>query len=209
MAKSAGGFLTLAAVKEKGFDPRDYRYLCLGAHYRSQLQFSWEALEAAASGRRGLAERLVRLREEELSAAAPGGQVPRAPRGAGPAVEQPAGLEAGPEQTHLQAFRAELADDLNSPRGLAVLWGLLRDSSLPPDSKMRGALAMDRILGLGLETAGGAPGELEAEEQALLEERTRARRARDWARADALRRELAQRGVQVEDTPGGVRWKKL
>jgi cysteinyl-tRNA synthetase len=187
MAKSAGGFLTLAALKEKGFDPLDYRYLCLGAHYRSQLQFSWEALEAAAGGRRGLAERLARLREET---GLPGAQ-------------------PGPEQEHLRAFLQEMADDLNSPRGLAVLWGLLRDPGLPPASKLRGALSMDRILGLGLETAGGARGELTAEEQAMLEERTRARQAKDWVRADVLRQELARRGVQVEDTPGGVRWKKL
>jgi cysteinyl-tRNA synthetase len=186
MAKSAGGFLTLTTLKEKGFDPLDYRYLCLGAHYRSQLQFSYEALEAARSGRRGLEERLAKLREE-------------APLGA-----------PGPEQRHVQAFLAELADDLNSPRGLAVLWGLLRDPGLPAAARLRGALAMDRVLGLGLEAAGDKGGrELEAEEQALLEERSRARRTRDWARADALRRELAGRGIQVEDTPEGVRWKKL
>ncbi len=207
MAKSAGGFLTLGALKEKGFDPLDYRCLCLGAHYRSQLQFSWEGLEAAASGRRGLVERLARLREEA------GEESPGAAQTTRPATEQPpggpAGSEAGPEQDHVRAFLAELADDLNSPRGLAVLWGLLRDSGLPPASRLRGALAMDRVLGLGLEAAREAPGALAPEEQALLEERSRARQVRDWVRADSLRQELARRGVQVEDTPVGVRWKKL
>jgi len=198
MAKSAGGFLTLASLKEKGFDPLDYRYLCLGAHYRSQLQFSWEALEAAASGRRGLEERLARLREE----------VPLAELGAEPGARS--GAQPGAEGDHVQAFLAEMADDLNSPRGLAVLWGLVRDTGLPPAARLRGALAMDRILGLGLEAAGARDaGTLGSEEQALLEERSRARQARDWARADSLRRELAGRGIQVEDTPGGVRWKKL
>ena len=191
MAKSTGGFLTLASLREKGFEPLDYRYLCLGAHYRSQLQFSYEALEAARSGRRGLEERLARLREE-----LPAGQEP--------------GAEPDAEREHVQAFFNEMADDLNSPRGLAVLWGLLRDSSLPPAARLRGALAMDRILGLGLEAAGARKAKaLDPEEQALLEERDRARQARDWARADSLRRELARRGIQVEDTPGGVRWKKL
>jgi cysteinyl-tRNA synthetase len=201
MAKSAGGFLTLAAVREKGFEPLDYRYLCLGAHYRSQLQFSWEALEAAASGRRGLRERLGRLRAEATAAELSG---PDSGAGAKP------GTEAGPEREHVQAFRDELADDLNSPRGLAALWGLLRDAGLPPAAKVRGALAMDRILGLGLESVEPAREEpLDEEGRALLEERARARGARDWARADALRRELARRGIQVEDTPDGVRWKKL
>jgi cysteinyl-tRNA synthetase len=113
MAKSAGGFLTLASLKEKGFDPLDYRYLCLSAHYRSQLQFSWEALEAAASGRRGLEERLARLREE----------VPLAEPGAQP----------GAEGDHVQAFLAEMADDLNSPRtGRAVGPGARRRLRLRP-----------------------------------------------------------------------------
>jgi cysteinyl-tRNA synthetase len=195
MAKSAGSVLTLASLREKGFDPLDYRYLCLSAHYRSQLQFSWEALEAAANGRRGLEERLARLREE----------VPL--EGAG---ETAGGAQPGAEGGRVQAFLAEMADDLNSPRGLAVLWGLVRDTGLPPAARLSGALAMDRILGLGLEAVGAREaGTLGSEEQALLEERTRARQARDWARADSLRRKLAERGIQVEDTPGGVRWKKL
>jgi cysteinyl-tRNA synthetase len=198
MAKSAGSFLTLASLREKGFDPLDYRYLCLGAHYRSQLQFSWEALAAAASGRRGLQERLARLREEASSGTA------------GNAGGEETETGPGAERDQVQAFLAEMADDLNSPRGLAVLWGLLREAGLPPAARLRGALAMDRILGLGLEAAGARDaGTLGAEEQALLEERSRARQDRDWARADSLRRELAQRGIQVEDTPGGVRWKKL
>jgi cysteinyl-tRNA synthetase len=208
MAKSAGGFLTLASIKEKGFDPLDYRYLCLGAHYRTQLQFSWEALEAAASGRRGLMERLARLREE---AGLPGAESAGAAQGqqASPESGAKPGAQSGPEREHVQAFLQEMSDDLNSPRGLAVLWGLLRDAGLAAAPKLRGALAMDRILGLGLEAAGEARRALEPEEQALLEERARARQAKDWARADALRRELTRRGVQVEDTPQGVRWKKL
>jgi cysteinyl-tRNA synthetase len=193
MAKSAGGFLTLDSLRKKGFDPLDYRYLCLGAHYRSQLQFSWEALEAAASGRQGLKERLGRLREE-----VPGGTAGN-PEG---------GAEPGAERDRVQAFLEEMADDLNSPRALAVLWGLLRDAGLPAAAKVRGALAMDRVLGLGLAAVEAAREEpLDEEARALLEERGRARGARDWARADALRQELARRGIQVEDTPGGVRWK--
>ncbi len=190
MAKSSGGFLTLGSLKEKGFEPLDYRYLCLGAHYRSQLQFSYEALEAARSGRRALQERLGRL----LAEAGPG----------------EADQEPGPEREYVQAFLGELGEDLNSPRGLAALQNLLRDAGLPPAARVRGALAMNRILGLSLEAV-EAPREepLDPEAQALVEERARARHNREWARADALREELAHRGIQVEDTPDGVRWKKL
>jgi len=189
MAKSAGGFLTLAAVMERGFDPMDYRYFCLNAHYRSQLAFSWEALEAARSARGNLTERLAQLEAESAAEA---------------------GAEEGPEREHLQAFIEELSMDLNAPRGLAVLWGLLKEARLSPASRVRGALAMDRILGLKLDqvrSAGQEP--LSEEARVLLEERSRARADRDWARADALREKLRSLGYQLEDTPQGVRWKKL
>ena len=192
MAKSAGGFLTLATLREKGFDPLDYRFLCLGAHYRSQLQFSFEALQAARSGRQALMERVGRLRAEAAAG--------------GPSEAAGEGLE--PDQ--VQAFVRELCEDLNAPRGLAVLQNLLRDPALPAAAKLRGALAVDRILGLGLETARlKVEGPLEEEVGALVEERARARAAKDWARADALRKQIESRGILLEDTPGGVRWKKV
>jgi cysteinyl-tRNA synthetase len=192
MAKSAGGFLTLATLRQKGFDPLDYRFLCLGAHYRSQLQFSFEALEAARSGRQALMERIGRLRAEAGDGDPGEGRGPK------------------PEGGHVQAFLRELSDDLNSPRGLAVLQSLLRDADLPPAARVRGALAMDRVLGLGLEEAQPPVEEpLDEETKALIEERSRARAAKDWSRADALRQEVARRGVLLEDTPAGVRWKKV
>ena len=62
MAKSSGNFLTINSLVEMGYDPLDYRYFCLGAHYRSQLQFSFKALDAARSGRRNLIDRITRLK---------------------------------------------------------------------------------------------------------------------------------------------------
>jgi cysteinyl-tRNA synthetase len=189
MAKSAGGFLTLPTLLERGFDPLDYRYFCLNAHYRSQLAFSWEALEGARSARGNLTERLAQLLAE-----------------AGPAVQGP----GGPEGEYLRSFAENLGSDLNAPKGLADLWGLLKDERLAPADRVRGALAMDRVLGLRLgevQPAGREP--LEEEARALIEERGRARAAKDWARADALRQELRRLGILVEDTPDGVRWKKL
>jgi cysteinyl-tRNA synthetase len=189
MAKSAGGFLTLAALVERGFDPLDYRYFCLTAHYRSQLAFSWEALEAARSARRNLTERLAQLLAE-----------------AGPALPQ----DGGPEGDYLRSFTDDLAADLNAPKGLADLWGLLRDTRLSPAARVRAARTMDRILGLRLDQVQPARMEpLGEEARALVEERSQARAARDWARADELREKLRRLGILVEDTPEGVRWKKL
>jgi cysteinyl-tRNA synthetase len=189
MAKSAGGFLTLASLMDRGFDPLDYRYFCLNAHYRSQLAFSWEALEAARSARRNLTERLAQLLAEAGSAVPP---------------------EGGPEEDYLRSFTDDLSADLNAPKGLADLWGLLRDSRLAPAARVRAARAMDRILGLRLDTVQAArPEALDEEARALIEERSMARAARDWARADELRQKLRGLGILVEDTPEGVRWKKL
>ena len=76
MAKSSGNFITLATLTEKGYDPLDYRYFCLGAHYRTQLAFSWESLDAARTGRQGVVDKIV-----QLKAQAPGGRCsPRARR---------------------------------------------------------------------------------------------------------------------------------
>jgi cysteinyl-tRNA synthetase len=189
MAKSAGGFLTLATLVERGLDPLDYRYFCLNAHYRSQLAFGWEALEAARSARGNLRERLAQLLAE-----------------ADPTARE----DGGPELDYLQAFTENLSADLNVPKGLADLWGLLKDARLAPSARVRGALVMDRLLGLGLgEVAPAIQEPLEEGARALIEERSRARAARDWVLADQLREKLRSLGILVEDTPDGVRWKKL
>jgi cysteinyl-tRNA synthetase len=182
MAKSAGNFVTLQALVDRGFDPLDYRAFLLGAHYRSPLAFTWEALEAARTGRRGLLDRVVQLRAE-----APGG--PAAPGAAAAA--------------RLAAFAAHAADDLNMPRCLAELWTLLRDSSLPAGDRLGAALDMDGILGLGLAEARAGDVVLDDETQRLLAEREEARRARDFRRADELRAVLRGRGFEVQDGPAG------
>ena len=200
MAKSAGNFLTLAALRERGFDALDYRYFCLGAHYRSPLQFSFEALEAARNARGNLVERVARLREE--ADREPGGD-PAARKAArqtsrGPALE---GFTA--------SFRESLAADLNLPMALAVLWGLLKSEDLCAADKLTGIEEMDRVLGLALERVQAPQAlPLDSELEALIAARAEARTNKDFARADAIRRELGRRGVILEDTPQGVRWRR-
>ncbi len=193
MAKSTGKFLTLGSLREQGYDPLDYRYLCLGAHYRSQLQFSLEALDGARAGRRNLVERIVRLREadEQVNPAAPGSI-------AGKAAES------------LEAFKSALADDLNMPRALAVLWDLLKDETVSPQQRLGAVGVMDRVIGLDL--AAVEPQALDpklvSEIEALVGERQQARDRKDYARADEIREELRRKGIILEDTPEGVRWRK-
>jgi cysteinyl-tRNA synthetase len=176
--------VTLATLTERGCDPLDYRCFLLGAHYRSPLAFSWDALEAARTGRRGLLDRVLQLRAES-----PGG----------PAETTAAAAE------RLAAFEGHAADDLNMPRCLAELWALVRDTAIPAPQRLGAALRMDDILGLGLAEAKAEEIKLDEATQRLLLEREQARRDRNFKRADELRTFLKERGIEVQDGPEGTK----
>jgi cysteinyl-tRNA synthetase len=193
MAKSVGNFLTLRGIVDNGYDALDYRYFCLGAHYRSPLQFSFEALDAARGGRRNIIERILRLREENphLEAVLPGNI-------------------AGKAADLLRGFRGALEQDLNIPKALVPLWELIKDESIAPEQKLAAVSEMDRVLGLDI--ASIEPEELvpqlKSEVEALIAERQQARRSKDFGRADEIRDRLRRMGIILEDTLEGVRWKK-
>jgi len=178
MAKSSGGFIRLQDLIEKGFDPLDYRYLCFTAHYRKQLDFSWDALAAAQTSRRRLKQAAETLAEVE-------------PR----------------DQLNFNAkFKMNLSDDLNVPGALAALWEIMKDDS--PREERRAALdTVEDVLALGLFSQ--VPEQaLSPELQTIIDNRAEARKKKDFAAADALRHQLAQHGILVEDTPQGQRWKR-
>ena len=179
MAKSAGNFLTLSSLTEKGYYPLDFRYFCLGAHYRTQLVFTFEGLDAARTSRRGLMERIAQLKAE----------APQEP--SGKALE------------YLEDFETHLADDLNMPRCLADLWTLLRDAEVPASQKLWLALRMDRVFDLDLASATEEELHLDEETKALLEERRQARKAGNYKRSDEIRAHLRERGIDVQDGPQG------
>jgi len=197
MSKSAGGFLTLQTLIDSGYDPLDYRYLLLGAHYRSQLQFSFPAMDGAKSARRSLGEKTRALAAQAASCKA-----------------EAVGTEAASAK-YLESFNKALEDDLSTPRALAELWGLLRDSSLNPKDALAAALDMDGVLALGLaEEAASRPksGNLSAEEENFIkksiEERNEAKKAKDFKRADEIRNMLKDRGIILEDSPSGTAWRR-
>jgi cysteinyl-tRNA synthetase len=118
------------------------------------------------------------------------------------------------------AFDKVLEDDLNTPRALAELWGLLRDNSIEPQAALAAALDMDRVLGLGLESqlAVAQSGKdahstedegLVREIEAIIAERAAAKQAKDFAKADQLRQSLKDRGILLEDGPDGTKWRKM
>ena len=180
MAKSAGEFLRIAFLVERGYDPLAYRYLCLTAHYRGQLNFTWDALDSAATA-------LDRMRNGVYAV-----------REAG---------EAPPDPALDGRFTNEINDDLNAPRALAVAWEALR-GDLPPAIKRATLLKFDRIFGLGL--AEWVPRQETAPDAvtALAEARLAARRAKNWPEADRLRTLLHAAGWEMEDAPNGYALKR-
>lgn len=184
MSKSAGDFLTLQGVKDRGFKPLHYRYLCLGAHYRSELFFSWEALDGA---RRSLENLYNRIVSWKLSAP------PQAPSGEETSVKE-----------YQTAFWRALADDLNAPVALSVLWAVAKDTVLGARTKLALVEEFDLILGLDLPQA--TRPELTSDLMELIRQRQHARESGEWGRADELRNRLAQHGVMVKDTNQGPEW---
>ncbi len=186
MSKSSGEFLTLQFLVDKGYDPLDYRFFCFGAHYRSPLTFTWDALDAARNARRNLNERVL-----EWKAAGGTSEL-----GTASAV-------------HRAAWQEALENDLSTPQALAALWALAKDSGIEPAEKLGAVLWMDRVLGLGLadlEVRAADP--IPAGVTSLAAARADARRAKDWSRSDAIRDELKALGWSVEDSAAGPILKK-
>ncbi len=184
MSKSAGEFLTVSTLPEKGYDPLAYRYYCLLTHYRKQLEFTWEGVEAAARGLDGLRALASKVKAEAA--------------GPVPAVDREAG--------YFKDFTEALADDVNMPAALAVLWETLKDNSVPAPARLAFAQAAEEVTALDIFRTEAA-GELPAEAAALIKEREAARKARDFKKSDELRKALSDLGVLIEDSPSGTKWK--
>ncbi|HAK45967.1 MAG TPA: cysteine--tRNA ligase [Spirochaeta sp.] len=188
MAKSAGNFFTLQTLIDEGYDPLDYRYFCLGGHYRSQLIFNFESLDAARNARSNLALKVADLKAE-----------------AEPAPKAKLDVRAA---AILKKFNAGLLNDLNAPKALAELWQLMKDKEISAGDKLGTVLEMDRVLGLKLEEVEASSAELTDEEYAVVKEREQARSDKDWAKADELRGKLLEMGIEIKDTAEGTECKK-
>jgi cysteinyl-tRNA synthetase len=173
MSKSDGSFIRLDSLLERGVDPLAYRYLVLTAHYRSKLVFSWTALEGAQTA-------LGRLRRAYFEL--PGGSTP--------------------DPVYRERMLAELNDDLNTPRALALAWEVLK--SALPGSVQKATLGwLDEALGLGLDVWQPEERALPDAVHALMEARQLARLEERWADADALRAKINVAGFRVRDTATG------
>ena len=181
MAKSGESFLILNTLIKKGFDPLDYRYLIVTAHYRAKITFSWKALEGAARARKNLTALLEKSYQE--------------PR------RSPTAQEKKRAAGHEKKFRSAIADDLNTPQALAEVWAVAK-GTLPARTKKKLIKTFDAVLGLKLGdiTKEAIPEKI----QRLVDTRELSRDRKQFTHADDLRKQIEALGYTVEDTSWGA-----
>ena len=217
MAKSEGGFLTLSTVLDNGIHPLAYRLFTLTAAYRSQLEFSWDALVAARAQLRRLLLRIAELKAKAGSTEWLG-TLAEAKYSKGASLSYLRAEIEGPlskaAQSWIDKLDAAVSDDLATPRALADLGELVETKQLAPEERLRLVASYDMVLGLELLTLEASELSVrpkaaaigEAEIEAAIAERLEARKAKDFAAADALRDALLAKGVALMDGPEGTTW---
>lgn len=178
MGKSNNNMFTVADVIEKGYSPLALRYFYMTAHYRTPINFTWGALQSADNAMKKLFTVLEGYKEDQ---------------------------DADVNEEYMKAFSEALAEDLNTPKALAVVWDMLK-SELPESTKLKTLLKFDNVLGLGLDSHIGL--EIPQKVLNLAVTRNEYRKAAIWDKADLVRREIESHGYLVEDLPTGYKLKR-
>jgi cysteinyl-tRNA synthetase len=185
MGKSEGNIITVKDLVAEGYDPLAFRYLCLTAHYRSELIFTKENLQAAQNALATLREQVRKLSEDH--------------------EEKKEWSKEADE--YRKQFLAAVNNDLNMPEALAIAWKLVRDEKeVNNEDKRRLLLEFDKVFALDLGKE-AVREELPKEARELISKREEARKAKDWKTADNIRNQLKAMGIIIEDTPQGVKWR--
>jgi cysteinyl-tRNA synthetase len=190
LAKSTGNVLVLDDLVARGYEPMAFRAFFLQSHYRQQRDFTFAALDAAATGHRRFVAHALAARD---------------------ALGRPDDARTAAVR---QRFWAAVADDLTMPRAMAVAWDAARSPELSPADRWSLLADFDAVLGFGLaelaspDPVGDGGTGADPRIDALVAEREAARAARDFATADRIRNELAAEGVEITDTPAGPLWRR-
>ncbi|OGM18610.1 cysteine--tRNA ligase [Candidatus Woesebacteria bacterium RIFCSPHIGHO2_01_FULL_38_10] len=195
MGKSLGNAYTVNDIIKKGFDPLTLRYLYFTAHYRKQLNFTWDGLKAAQSTLDNLRQQTPSLNSKAQRTI----------------LSQE---KSNKVDYYINGFREAVNDDLDIPQALSILWKMLKDS-IPGKDRYNLLLAFDEVLGLDLsQTASvtkrtGLKFQISEKASNLLKEREKLRKVGKWKEADKIREKIAKIGYTVEDTSEGTRLKKI
>jgi cysteinyl-tRNA synthetase len=198
MSKSLGNFYTLRDIFDRGFSPESVRYLLASVPYRKGLNFTFDGLKSAATAIDRLRNFSLRLDSAKL------------PEGTGERIE-------GLATQAREQFRSALDDDINTAEALGAVFEYIREANIALDSgdfrsgNVPAARALlddfDSFFDV-LKPAGKAGGLSDEMVEGLIAERTSAKKSRDFARADAIRNQLLEQGIILEDTKDGIRWKR-
>ena len=194
MSKSSGEFLTLSLLEKKGFNPLSYRYFVLNSHYRKQLAFSFDSLSSAENAYNKLKGRVKSIKESVDS-------MPDISELSESAIK------------YREEFKSCLEDDLNTANAITVLFNLLKAETVTNSEKLRLIEDFEQVLSLSLLEEGNAKSEVHTEMVEYIEEmiqkRQEAKKNKNYQVADAIRAELLEKGIALEDTRQGVNWKKI
>jgi len=187
ISKSAGTAFYLSDLEKKGFLPLSLRYFFLGANYDTQMNFTWEGLEAAKTAYAKLLSGFGALKKG-------GGKID-------PAYER--------------AFKESIEDNLNTPKALSILWELMKDPTVAEADKRKTILSFDQVLGLDIDKQSKKIKESESVSKIpknlkdLLEQRDVLRKNKEWAKADEIRKEIERAGFAIVDSEEGAILKRI
>jgi cysteinyl-tRNA synthetase len=189
MSKSKGAVLTVSVLKEKGYDPLVYRFFCLQSHYRKPLEFSFDVLDSNVGTYNKLVKRVSELKADGA-------------------------VDENVKKEFEDKFREAISDDLNTSMAITILYDALK-ADTNDATKLALVESFDKVLSLDLighaksllEDAGpDVDPELLDYINEQIQKRAEAKKAKDFATADAIRNELLERGVEIKDTREGVKW---
>ena len=180
VSKSKGGLYTLSELEELGYEPLHFRYMCLQTHYRKQLNFSLEGLDAAKNAFERLKRKIIEIKKEEHK----GNDV---------------------SEMYAKQFLEAIYDDLNIPKALDVFWKAIDDFDFEPKKKLLMLEKFDKVLGLGIKDIKEEKIVIPEEVKELMNERESLRKQEKWAEADIVRERIREKGFVIEDSEEGPR----
>ncbi|NLU31024.1 MAG: cysteine--tRNA ligase [Clostridiaceae bacterium] len=186
MSKSLNNTYTVKDLRDRGYNPLAFRFMCLNAHYRNKLNFTWDGMAASQTAYNRFMEGALTHRD---------GSEP---------------VDQALCDAFLKDFEEAINDDLNIPRALGVAWNVVRHPQKSNDL-YKLLVKMDSVFGLGVENASveTEPAQLDREIEELIAQRQKARQEKNWKLADEIRDKIRSMGIELMDTPDGVKWKKI